>query len=88
MMSLFSFATPLILLALTVLPIIWFLLRVTPPQPHREFFPPLKILLPLSAQDTKNALVATIAALIDCRIDYYRLGATGDESAPAAYSCT
>jgi len=42
MISTLSFGTPLILMALIVLPAIWFLLRVTPPKPQREPFPPLK----------------------------------------------
>ena len=44
-----SFATPLILWALAVLPLIWWLLRVTPPLPRRLMFPPLRLLLGLNA---------------------------------------
>jgi len=51
MMSLLSFGAPLMLMALAVLPVIWFLLRVTPPKPQREPFPPLKILMPLVAKE-------------------------------------
>ncbi|MDJ1159331.1 DUF4159 domain-containing protein [Chelatococcus sp. SYSU_G07232] len=39
-----GFAAPLVLLALAALPAIWLLLRVTPPQPRRIAFPPLRIL--------------------------------------------
>ncbi|WP_112662720.1 DUF4159 domain-containing protein [Microvirga flavescens] len=39
-----TFAVPLVLTALIALPAIWLLLRVTPPQPKRIDFPPLKIL--------------------------------------------
>ncbi|MEO1135753.1 MAG: DUF4159 domain-containing protein [Pseudomonadota bacterium] len=39
-----SFASPLILLALGALPLVWFLLRATPPSPKRETFPAFIIL--------------------------------------------
>ena len=39
-----TFLAPLTLLGLLVLPIIWWLLRVTPPSPKKEIFPPLRIL--------------------------------------------
>jgi hypothetical protein len=42
--SAFAFAFPAILGALVVLPVIWWLLRLTPPMPKTEVFPPLKIL--------------------------------------------
>jgi len=51
MISTLSFGTPLILMALIVLPAIWFLLRVTPPKPQHEPFPPLKILTHLLNQE-------------------------------------
>ena len=40
----FAFASPAILFALLALPVIWWLLRLTPPRPRAEIFPPLKIL--------------------------------------------
>ncbi|AYG66875.1 MULTISPECIES: DUF4159 domain-containing protein [unclassified Rhizobium] len=40
----FAFASPAILGALILLPAIWWLLRLTPPQPRAEVFPPLRIL--------------------------------------------
>jgi hypothetical protein len=40
----FAFAYPAILGALVALPVIWWLLRLTPPHPKTEIFPPLKIL--------------------------------------------
>jgi hypothetical protein len=43
-MGSFAFASPFLLIALVALPAIWWLLRVTPPKPVREVFPPLKIL--------------------------------------------
>src|SRR5215211_7343660 len=42
-----TFAAPLVLTALAALPAIWLLLRITPPQPKRVDFPPLKILADL-----------------------------------------
>jgi hypothetical protein len=42
-----TFTAPLVLIALAALPAIWLLLRVTPPQPRRIPFPPLRILLDL-----------------------------------------
>lgn len=40
----FIFANPAILAALVALPVIWWLLRMTPPRPAAEIFPPLRIL--------------------------------------------
>ncbi|WP_404934647.1 DUF4159 domain-containing protein [Nitratireductor sp. L15S-10] len=39
-----SFAQPFLLWGLIALPVIWWLLRLTPPRPQTETFPPLKIL--------------------------------------------
>ena len=39
-----SFGFPAILWGLLALPVIWWLLRLTPPKPQTEIFPPLKIL--------------------------------------------
>lgn len=46
-MSFFSitFASPIILAALALLPLIWWLNRLTPPKPTQEPFPPFSILL-------------------------------------------
>ena len=43
-MGALAFAYPAILLGLLSLPVIWWLLRLTPPRPKTEVFPPLKIL--------------------------------------------
>ncbi|WP_139976869.1 DUF4159 domain-containing protein [Ochrobactrum sp. CGA5] len=40
----FAFGSPLILAGLIALPVIWWLLRLTPPRPQEETFPPLRIL--------------------------------------------
>jgi hypothetical protein len=46
-LGLISFQTPLALLALLLLPVIWWLLRITPPRPHVVRFPPIRFLLEL-----------------------------------------
>jgi Domain of unknown function (DUF4159)/Aerotolerance regulator N-terminal len=50
-LSSLSFVTPLALLALLALPIIWWLLRFTPPRPQSIKFPPLRILLSLQSKE-------------------------------------
>jgi hypothetical protein len=42
-----TFTVPLVLTALAALPAIWLLLRITPPQPKRVDFPPLRIMADL-----------------------------------------
>lgn len=43
-MSAFAFAFPAVLTTLVLLPVIWWLLRLTPPKPLTEVFPPFAIL--------------------------------------------
>ncbi len=50
-----AFASPWLLLALTGLPIIWWLLRVTPPAPRRIAFPAIRLLLGLVPRDETPA---------------------------------
>ncbi|MBV9571325.1 MAG: DUF4159 domain-containing protein [Alphaproteobacteria bacterium] len=50
-----SFATSWILAGLVVLPLIWWLLRVTPPAPRRVAFPPLRLLHGLRATEQTPA---------------------------------
>jgi len=50
-----SFGAPLVLAALAFLPVIFWLLRVTPPTPKRVVFPPLRLLLGLSATEETPA---------------------------------
>ncbi|WID97978.1 DUF4159 domain-containing protein [Bosea vestrisii] len=45
-----AFSAPLALIALAVLPVLWLILRVTPPRPKRIDFPPLKIMRDLIPQ--------------------------------------
>lgn len=50
-----AFASPMILSALVLLPVIWWLLRLTPPKPQSELFPPLAILARLVAREETPA---------------------------------
>lgn len=67
-----SFAAPFLLLGLLFLPVIWWLLRIIPPSPHKELFPPLRFLpKPTHQQETAKytpwwllLLRLTIAALV------------------------
>jgi hypothetical protein len=45
------FASPWVLAALAGLPLLWWLLRITPPAPHTESFPALRLLLGLRATE-------------------------------------
>jgi hypothetical protein len=47
LLSALSFTTPLALAALLLLPVIWWLLRFTPPRPETVRFPPIRLLLDL-----------------------------------------
>ncbi len=50
-----AFATPAALVALTVLPAIWWLLRITPPTPAHITFPPIRFLAALASTDESAA---------------------------------
>ncbi|MCP4185443.1 MAG: DUF4159 domain-containing protein [Hyphomicrobiales bacterium] len=50
-----GFAFPWALLALLLLPVLWWLLRLTPPRPTREPFPPTRILAHLIAREETPA---------------------------------
>ncbi|AWM86161.1 DUF4159 domain-containing protein [Microvirga sp. 17 mud 1-3] len=50
-----TFAAPLVLIALAALPAIWLLLRITPPQPKRVDFPPLRIMADLRPEQETPA---------------------------------
>ena len=50
-----AFAYPWVLLGLLSLPVIWYLLRLTPPKPQTEVFPPLVILEKLGSVDETPA---------------------------------
>lgn len=49
-----AFTTPLLLLALIALPILWWLLRAVPPAPIRRRFPGVALLLGLNDDDTQT----------------------------------
>src|SRR5271166_5243344 len=67
-----AFASPWLLIALAALPVIWWLLRVTPPAPRRIVFPAIRLLLGLVPRDETPArtplwlilLRLTLAALV------------------------
>src|SRR6201995_3117888 len=46
-----SFAEPLLLLGLLSLPVLWWLLRVMPPQPRRIDFPPTRLLFDIQPKE-------------------------------------
>ena len=50
-----TFAAPLALVALAALPLLWWLLRVTPPSPRRETFPAIRLLLGLNPTEETPA---------------------------------
>ena len=50
-----AFASPWLLLALGGLPIVWWLLRVTPPAPRRMPFPAIRLLLGLVPREETPA---------------------------------
>src|ERR1700722_5670022 len=50
-----AFAAPWLLLGLGVLPVLWWLLRVTPPAPRRVRFPALRLLLGLTPREETPA---------------------------------
>ncbi|MFZ3238033.1 MAG: BatA domain-containing protein, partial [Stellaceae bacterium] len=50
-----AFASPWLLAALAGLPVIWWLLRVTPPAPRRIAFPPIRLLLGLVPREVTPA---------------------------------
>ncbi|MEP0943065.1 MAG: DUF4159 domain-containing protein [Rhizobiaceae bacterium] len=50
-----TFASPLILLGLIALPLIWWLLRLTPPRPKQEVFPPTRILAEIGKREETPA---------------------------------
>jgi hypothetical protein len=54
-LSQLSFGAPWLLLGLLALPVIWLLLRVTPPAPRRQVFPPLRLLAGLINEEQTPA---------------------------------
>lgn len=54
MISALSFTTPLLLLALLILPVLWWLLRAVPPAPIKRRFPGVALLLGLRDDDSQT----------------------------------
>ncbi|MCF6220945.1 MAG: BatA domain-containing protein, partial [Robiginitomaculum sp.] len=51
-----TFLAPLALFGLLALPIIWWVLKITPPKPLLQIFPPLRLLADIGKEeDTPNA---------------------------------
>src|ERR1700747_2937092 len=50
-----AFASPWVLAALVALPVIWWLLRITPPAPRRIAFPAIRLLLGLVPREETPA---------------------------------
>ena len=50
-----AFGAPLVLAALVLLPAIWWLLKLTPPKPRLESFPPTRILAEITRRDEQPA---------------------------------
>lgn len=50
-----AFASPLILLGLLALPVLWWLLRLIPPRPRRVAFPPTRILFEIEPKEETPA---------------------------------
>src|SRR5271155_1822049 len=46
-----SFAEPMLLLGLLILPVLWWLLRVIPPRPRRIEFPPTQLLFDIAPKE-------------------------------------
>ncbi len=46
-----AFATPAMLGALLLLPVIWWLLRLTPPKPRAERFPPTRLVREIARKE-------------------------------------
>ena len=49
------FVAPWVLVGLAALPLLWWLLRVTPPAPRSEIFPAVRFLLGLNATEETPA---------------------------------
>ena len=49
-----GFAQPLVLLGLLALPVLWWLLRLIPPQPRRINFPPTRLLFEVTPEKRRR----------------------------------
>lgn len=86
----FLFMAPLALLALIALPIIWYILRATPPTPQQAELPSLRLLDDIDPREETPAktpwwvlllrLTAAAAAIIGLSLPLYAPGAKTDEA--------
>jgi hypothetical protein len=51
----FTFLAPIVLFGLLTLPIVWWVLRISPPRPRDQVFPPLRILEGVTAEEETPA---------------------------------
>jgi len=82
-----AFASPWLLAALAALPVIWWLLRVTPPAPRRIAFPAIRLLLGLTPHEGDagpHPVVADPVAHRARRAGGRRAGPSGAEPAEPA----
>ena len=49
-----AFSAPLALIGLALLPVIYYLLRITPPRPRQIPFPPLKLILDMATNSRSS----------------------------------
>ena len=49
-----GFAEPLVLIGLLTLPVLWWLLRLIPPQPRRIDFPPTRLLFDITPRRSSH----------------------------------
>ena len=50
-----TFLAPLVLLGLLTLPFVWWILRISPPKPRDQIFPPLRILEGVQSEEETPA---------------------------------
>ncbi|MDE0383822.1 MAG: BatA domain-containing protein, partial [Defluviicoccus sp.] len=67
-LSALGFAAPWFLLAGLVLPLIWWLLRVTPPAPRLVAFPPIRLVLGLRSPEESPARTPLWLIVLRCLI--------------------
>ncbi len=81
-----AFTAPLALAALVGLPLLYYLLRVTPPRPRQVPFPPLRLfldLIPVSQNSAAHAALAADPAPRHRRLHHSGDGGTGAQSGRA-----
>jgi len=56
-----SHISPLVLIGLLTLPLVWWILRISPPKPREQIFPPLRILEGVQAEEETPAGTPLVA---------------------------